>query len=178
MKNNKLLDQSPKETQIEMRELVLPQHTNPQNTIFGGVVMSWVDIAASMCATRFAKCPVVTVHIDSLSFKAPIKVGHHVHIFASINWVGDTSMEIGVKVIGENPISGEKRVTTTAYLTFVALDELGRPTNVPRLRLETEEDKRRFENAKKRVSLRKKFSSEVTNSKKIGPKGAYKKLKK
>lgn len=167
-----------KDAQIEMREMVLPQHTNPQNTIFGGVVMSWVDIAASMCASRFAERPVVTVHIDSLSFKAPIKMGYHVRILAAVNWVGQSSMEIGVKVMGENPLTGESRTTTTAYLTFVALDDLGRPTQVPRLILDSEEERRRFENATKRVQIRKKFFDELKKGKKASTTASAKKNKK
>jgi acyl-CoA hydrolase len=145
---------SVQESQVEMRELVMPHQANPQGTIFGGVVMSWIDMAAAMVATRHSSKPVVTVHIDSISFKAPIKVGHHVLILASLNFVGNTSMEIGVKVISENPILGTREVTTTAYLTFVALDEFSRPTLVPLLNLISSEDKRRNENAKKRLQLR------------------------
>ncbi len=141
---------------IEMREMVMPHHTNPQNTIFGGIVMSWVDLAAAMCAARHANKPVVTIHIDSITFKAPIKVGHHVKVTAKINYVGFSSMEIAVKVISENPITNESRETTSAYLTFIALDELGKPTQVPELILETDEDKKVWEEAKKRVILRKK----------------------
>jgi len=139
------------ECQVEMRELVMPHHTNPQNTIFGGVVMSWVDMAAAMCAQRHTNKTCVTVHIDDISFLAPIRVGEHAVILASINYVGKTSVLVGVKVMAENPRTGESRHTTTAYLTFVALDDIGRPTQVPELELISDEDKRRFEEGKKRV---------------------------
>ncbi len=139
-------------SEIEMRNLVMPNDTNPQNTIFGGVVMSLIDMAAAMVAQRHANRPVVTVHIDDISFMAPIKVGEHVLIKSSINYVGKSSMLVGVKVISENPFTGVTRHTTTAYLTFVALDENGKPTEVNKLLAETPEQIRRFEEGKKRMA--------------------------
>lgn len=146
---------TPSESAVEMREMVMPHHTNPQNTVFGGTVMSWIDIAAAMVAARHCARPVVTAHIDDIDFLAPIKVGYHVLIQASLNYVGKSSMIVGVKVTSENPYTGETRTTTKAYLTFVALDDLGRPVTVPELKPETEEEKRRFENAKIRVAMKK-----------------------
>lgn len=146
---------TPSESAVEMRELVMPNHTNPQNTVFGGTVMSWIDIAAAMVAARHCGRPVVTAHIDDIDFIAPIKVGYHVLVQASLNYVGRTSMIVGVKVTSENPYTGESRTTTKAYLTFVALDDLGRPIEVPELRPETEDELRRFDNAKKRVAMKK-----------------------
>lgn len=146
---------TPAESAVEMREMVMPHHTNPQNTVFGGTVMSWIDIAAAMVAARHCGRPVVTAHIDDIDFIAPIKVGYHVLIQASLNYVGKTSMIVGVKVTSENPYSGEVRTTTKAYLTFVALDDLGKPVLVPELKPVTDEDVRRFENAKKRVQMKK-----------------------
>lgn len=146
---------TPSESSIEMRELVMPNHTNSLNTVFGGTVMSWIDIAAAMVGARHCNRPVVTVHIDEINFIAPIKMGYHVLIQSSLNYVGKTSMTIGVKVTSENPSTGESRVTTKAYLTFVALDDLGRPVEVPGLKPETEDEIRRFENAKKRAESRK-----------------------
>ena len=152
MKKN---SKTPSETAVEMREMVMPNHTNPQNTVFGGTVMSWIDIAAAMVAARHCGRPVVTAHISDIDFIAPIKMGYHVLIRASLNYVGNTSMIVGVKVTSENPYTGESRTTTKAYLTFVALDDLGRPTAVPELTVETEDEIRRFENAKKRVQMKK-----------------------
>jgi acyl-CoA hydrolase len=146
---------TPNESTVEMREMVMPHHTNPQNTVFGGTVMSWIDIAAAMVAARHCGRPVVTAHIDDIDFIAPIKVGYHVLIQASLNYVGKTSMIVGVKVTSENPYTGESRTTTKAYLTFVALDDLGKPVVVPTLEPQTEDEKRRFENAKKRVAMKK-----------------------
>lgn len=141
---------------VEMRQLVMPNHTNPQNSIFGGVVMSWIDMAAAMVAERHSGRPVVTVHIDDISFKAPIKIGDHVLIKASLNYVGKTSMLIGVKVLAENPFTGITRHTTTAYLVFVALDDIGRPLQVNPVIPETEEEKRRFEEGRDRIESMKK----------------------
>ncbi len=156
----KLPNKTPSETAIEMRELVMPSHTNTHGTIFGGTVMSWIDIAAAMVAARHCGKPVVTAHIDDIDFIAPIKMGYHVLIQASLNYVGKSSMIVGVKVTSENPYTGEVRTTTKAYLTFVALDDLGRPHPVPGLTPETPDEIRRFENAKKRVQMKK----EIRNS--------------
>jgi acyl-CoA hydrolase len=146
---------SPSDTSIEMREMVMPNHTNSHGTVFGGTVMGWIDIAAAMVAARHCGRPVVTAHIDDIDFIAPIKMGYHVLIQASLNYVGKTSMIVGVKVTSENPFTGESRTTTKAYLTFVALDDLGRPVEVPGLTPRTDEDLRRFENAKTRVQMKK-----------------------
>lgn len=155
-----LPSKTPSETALEMRELVMPSHTNTHGTIFGGTVMSWIDIAAAMVAARHCGKPVVTAHIDDIDFIAPIKMGYHVLIQASLNYVGKSSMIVGVKVTSENPYTGEVRTTTKAYLTFVALDDLGRPHAVPGLTPETPDEIRRFENAKKRVQMKK----EIRNS--------------
>lgn len=144
------------ESAVEMRFLVMPNDTNPQNSIFGGVVMSWIDMAAAMCAERHSNRPVVTVHVDGISFKAPIKIGDHVLIKASINYVGKTSMLLGVKVIAENPFTGITRHTTTAYLAFVALDDIGRPIQIRGLIPETDDEKRRFEDGRARIEDMKK----------------------
>lgn len=156
---------TPKESAVEMREMVMPNHTNPQNTVFGGTVMGWIDIAAAMVAARYCGRPVVTAHIDDIDFIAPIKVGYHVVIQASLNYVGRTSMIVGVKVTSENPYTGESRTTTKAYLTFVALDDLGRPVEVPGLVPETDDEIRRYENAKKRVQMKKDVRSTLQNKK-------------
>lgn len=153
----KKLPKAPSESSVEMREMVMPNHTNALNTVFGGTVMSWIDIAAAMVAARHCGRPVVTAHIDDIDFIAPIKVGYHVLIQASMNYVGRTSMIVGVKVTSENPYTGEVRKTTKAYLTFVALDDLGRPVEVPGLTPESEDEIRRFENAKLRVEHKKAF---------------------
>jgi acyl-CoA hydrolase len=144
-----------------MTELVLPTDTNALGTIFGGKIMSWIDIAAAMVAGRHARRVVVTASLDAMSFVAPVKVGHFVHIKAAVNSAGRTSMEIGVRVDAENPLTGEMSHTATAYTTFVALDDHGRPTTVAPVLPETDEEKRRFEDAKSRREARIRLAAEL-----------------
>jgi acyl-CoA hydrolase len=127
------------------------------------VVVFVDDVAAAMVAARHCGRPVVTAHIDDIDFIAPIKVGYHVLIQASLNYVGKSSMIVGVKVTSENPYTGEFRTTTKAYLTFVALDDLGRPVEVAGLAPESEDEIRRFENAKKRVQMKKLVRNSLQN---------------
>jgi acyl-CoA hydrolase len=141
-------------SRVEMTELVLPGDTNALGTIFGGKVMQWIDIAASVCGMRHSSGDVVTASIDGLQFLTPIQVGEVVVLRASVNFVGHTSMEIGVRVDAENPRTGERRYTTKAYLTFVALDTKGQPRVVPGLLLENEEDRRRHSDAQARRQSR------------------------
>lgn len=149
------------ESAIEMRQLVMPGDTNALGTIFGGTIMSWMDIAAAMCAQRHAEKSAVTVHISNIDFISPIKLGAQVHLKASINYVGKSSMIIGVRVESENPYTGEVKLTTKAYLTFVAVDENGSPSSVPGLELKTDDDKRRHANALKRLELQKKMGPKL-----------------
>lgn len=137
-------------SQVVMTQLVLPSHTNALDTVFGGTIMSWIDIAAAIAAQRHSNKAVVTASMDQLNFIAPVKKGWVVNLKASINFVSRTSMEVGVKVEAENPLTSELFHTASAYMTFVALDGNGRPTSVPELELITDVEKRRFEAAKKR----------------------------
>jgi acyl-CoA hydrolase len=141
-------------SQVVMTELVLPSHTNALGTIFGGVIMSWIDIAAAIASQRHSGREVVTASLDTLSFIAPVKKGWVVNLKASVNFVSRTSMEIGVRVDAEDPKTGEIFHTASAYTTFVALGADGKPTTVPPLILETDEEKRRNLAAKKRRELR------------------------
>lgn len=154
---------TPADSAVETRHLVMPGNANPFGTAFGGAIASWVDIAASMCAQKHCEKEVVTASIDSLNFKEPIFVGDQVVLKASVNYVGRTSMEVGVKVIRENPLKGISAVTTTAHLTFVALDENKKPSLIPPLNLVTDQDKRRFQNAKIRVQARKELLKKINN---------------
>lgn len=133
-----------------MTELVLPQHTNALGTIFGGVVMGWVDIAAAIAAARYTRSPVVTVSVDHLSFLHPIKIGNIVTIEAVVTYTGKTSIEVEVTVSGENPTEGKKFKTTHAFLTFVAIDKDGTPVVVPPFKPETAAEKERYKAAEKR----------------------------
>lgn len=137
-----------------MTELVLPSHTNALGTIFGGTIMSWIDIAAAICSQRHSGREVVTASIDSLSFVAPVYKGWVVNLKASVNYVSRTSMEVGVRVDAENPKTGELFHTSTAYLTFVAIGSNGKPAPVPGLILENEDQKRRHEAARLRREAR------------------------
>jgi acyl-CoA hydrolase len=137
-----------------MTELVLPVHTNSLGTIFGGVVMSWIDIAAAIAAQRHSRNIVVTASVDALHFVAPIKAGWVANLKASVNYVSRSSMEIGVRVEAENPITGERFHTVTAYLTFVALDANSHPIEIPKVLPETADEKRRYERAQKRREIR------------------------
>lgn len=140
---------------VLMTEIVLPSHTNAHGTIFGGVVMSWIDIAGAIAAGRHARSPVVTVSIDSLHFIAPIKIGFIVTIRADVTYVGKTSMEVEAIVIAENIVTRESRKSTHAFLTYVAVDEFGRPKPVPGLpQPKTAEEKRKAEEAESRHKLR------------------------
>lgn len=142
------------DSRVVMTEMVLPSHTNSLGSIFGGVVMSWIDIAAAIAAQRHARRQVVTASIDALHFVAPVYKGWIVNLKASVNFAAKTSMEIGVRVDAENPITGEKFHTASAYLTFVALDEHFKPTEVPAVIAETSDEKRRFERALQRRQKR------------------------
>jgi len=146
---------SPKESAVETRYLIMPQQANPHGTAFGGAIVAWIDMVAAMAAQRHAGCEVVTAGIDSLVFKEPIRIGDHVILKASINYVGRSSMEVGVQVSREDPYGGNHVIATTAHLTFVALDEKKQPTAVPPILPKTEAEKRRYENAKLRVQARK-----------------------
>ena len=141
-------------SQVVMTQLVLPTHTNALGSIFGGTIMSWIDVAAAIAAQRHSGKEVVTASIDSLSFIAPVYKGWVVNLHASVNFTSRTSMEVGVRVDAENPKTGEVFHTASAYTTFVALGSNGKPTEVPALTLETPDEKRRFEAAKRRREQR------------------------
>lgn len=141
-------------SKVIMTELVLPSHTNSLGTIFGGTVMSWVDIAAAICAQRHSQKQVVTAHMDEMQFVAPVFKGWVVNLKASVNYTGKTSMEIGVRVDAENPTTNEFFHTATAYLTFVALDSHGKPTAVPPILPESKDEIRRHKAAEARRAHR------------------------
>ncbi len=141
-------------SQVVMTQLVLPSHTNALDTIFGGVVMSWIDICAAISAQRHSQKSVVTASIDELNFVAPVKKGWVVNLKSSVNFVSRTSMEVGVRVDAENPRTGEVFHTASAYLTFVAIGENGRSSEVPPLILESDLDRRRHQAAEKRRAHR------------------------
>ena len=130
-------------SRVEMTELVLPKDTNRYGSVFGGRVMELLDICGYIAAVRHARTNLVTASVDHLFFLHPVKLGHIMCLYAQVNAAFNHSMETGVKVFSENPETGVRRHVVSAYLTFAALDEHGRPVKVPPLKLESAEDRRR-----------------------------------
>src|SRR3954468_16181138 len=145
---------TPRSSRVETEQLVLPGLTNTHGTIFGGMMMQWIDIAAGVSAARHAGGPVVTASMDRLHFLDPVLLGEVVTVQAQVNFAGTTSMEVGVRVLAEDRSMTTRRQTTRAFLTFVAVDQQGRPRPVPALTLETAEDRRRNADARARRTLR------------------------
>jgi acyl-CoA hydrolase len=138
----------------EYSEFALPNDANGFGNLLGGKVMHLVDLAGAMAAMRHARMPVVTASIDHMNFLHPVRIGQLVLLRASVNRAFRTSMEVGVKVFVEDLLTGETRHTSSAYLTFVALDEHGNRVPVPPVIPETEDEKRRYEEAGKRRQYR------------------------
>jgi len=139
----------------EMTEIVLPAQTNPLGKLLGGQVMHLVDMVAAMAAHRHSNSYVVTASVDYIDFRNPINLGEIVNLKSQVNRVFRTSMEVGVEVYSENAMTGERKHTTTAYVTFVAIDENSKlPKPVAPLILKTAEEKRRFREAAKRREVR------------------------
>ncbi|RMH21124.1 MAG: acyl-CoA thioesterase [Gemmatimonadetes bacterium] len=161
MSDEVLEPRAPSQSASEITELMMPLHVNNLGNVFGGVVLSMVDKAAALAAMRHAGRPCVTVSIDRVEFNEPIYAGELVTCAAQVNYVGRTSMEVGVCVCAENPITGRRRRTNDCYLTFVALGPDGRPAPVRPLRLETPDEERRFEEGKKRRAARQQLEREL-----------------
>jgi len=138
----------------EIVEAVLPNDANPLGAMLGGRVMHLIDIAGALAAHRHSNSHVVTASVDYLDFRFPIRVGEWIVLKSSVTRVFHTSMEVGVKVFSENILTGERKHTSSAYLTFVAIDAERRPIRVPPLILETEEDRRRHREAAERRRFR------------------------
>lgn len=157
---------SARESEVVMTHLVLPQDANPAGNLHGGVILKHIDTAGGVVAKKHSRTNVVTASIDRMAFKQPAYMGELLTFKASLNHVGTSSMEIGVRVEAENLQTGEVRHTNSAYLTYVALDENAKPTPVPPLKLEDETAKRRFGEAELRRELRKK-ERELENGQKV-----------
>lgn len=142
------------ESIIRMTELVLPHQTNQLGNLLGGELMHWIDICAAMAAAKHSQYICVTASVDSIDFHHPIKLGEAVTLVASVNRVFRTSMEVGVKVFAESFKQGIKKHTNSAYLTFVALNEKGKPVKAIQVLPESEDEKRRFEETLKRREAR------------------------
>ena len=141
-------------SRVTLSQLMHPEHANLLGNVHGGWIMKLVDEAGALACMRHAQKKVVTVAIDSMTFRQPIKIGDLVILNAEVTYAGHTSMEAEVQVVAENPITGERTHTNTAYLVYVALDDEGRPTTVPALLVETVEEKERMEQAKQRQAHR------------------------
>lgn len=155
---------TPRQSEALVSELMMPHQVNNHGHVFGGVVLSMVDRAAGVSAMRHSGCPCVTVSIDRVDFREPIFTGELVTCKAKVNFVGRTSMEIGVRVEAENLLTSRTRHTNTCLLTFVAIDRSHRPVPVPPLRLETEEDRQRFKEGQRRREVRQALDQELGNS--------------
>ncbi|WP_246846742.1 acyl-CoA thioesterase [Leptospira barantonii] len=160
-----MLEKTPTQSAAETRHIVMPDHANHYGTLFGGTLMSWIDMIAVMVAQRHCGQEAVTASVDRLNFIAPISVGDHVLLKASVNYTGKTSLEIGVQVSKENPYEGTTVRATTAYLTFVALNENKIPSPVPQIKPETEAEIRRYKNAVLRQESNRELLRKIRESK-------------
>jgi len=146
---------TPEQTRCVMTQIVMPMHTNGvAGVMFGGVMMQWIDVCAGVAAMRHASGAVLTASIDRLDFLSPVHVGEVVVLSAQVNYTSRTSMEVGCRVETEDMRSQTRRYVTKAYLTFVAVDEHGKPRAVPPLELTTDDDRRRQEEAIQRRTAR------------------------
>lgn len=148
---------------------VLPPDTNSHGTLFGGKLMAYIDDIAAIAATRHARKPVVTASTDSVDFLHPVYEGYTICLEAFVTWTSNTSMEVFVKAVTENLLTGDRKVCTTAFITMVALDENNKPTPVPDVYPETEEQKWLYNSAAERAEYRKKRRTDSKNlAKKFG----------
>jgi len=145
---------SPSESATTVAHIMMPMDANVAGNVFGGSILRLIDEVASIVAYRHARKNIVTASIDRMDFFSPVFIGDLLRLTASINYVHKTSMEIGVRVEAENPVSGQVRHTGTCFLTHVALDKNGKPTPVPPLKLETDDEKRRWSEADVRRKIR------------------------
>ncbi len=143
-----------KESRTEMSQFMMPQHANVAGLVHGGAILSIADNVAYVCAARHAGPNCVTVSVDKVNFHQPVQIGEVVTFLASVNYVGRSSMEIGIKIFAEDLKTGTKRHTNSCYFTMVRLDPVSRrPVEVPRLIPETEEEKRRYLEGQKRREI-------------------------
>ena len=149
-----MVPKSSLESRITLTQVMGPNTANNHGNVHGGIIMKICDEAGGMAAAKHARNVAVTVTVDSMSFLSPVHLGDLLTVSAEVTWVGRTSMETKVVVTAEKVITGEVTHTNTAYFVYVALNKKGRPTPVPPLLLETEEDKRRFEQGANRQAYR------------------------
>lgn len=144
----------PSESRIVLNTLMMPQHANHFGNVHGGIIMKLADEAAAIAAMRHAQKPCVTVAMDSMTFRQPVHIGEIVTCTASITYTHRSSMEVSVEVNAEEPMSGKHTHTNSAHLVFVALDADGRPSTVPEVLLQSDEERAAYAQAEKRQRLR------------------------
>ncbi len=154
MTEEMLLPRPVRDSQSEMAELVLPNDANPLGALLGGRLMHWIDLAGAMAIHRHARSYAVTASVDHIDFLVPVRVGDLVILRSSVNRAFHTSAEVGVKVFVENYIADTSQHVASAYLTFVAVDALGNRLKVPAVVPETNEQRRRYDDAGKRREIR------------------------
>lgn len=154
MSNDPLVARAVSDSQSEMAEIVLPNDANPLGSLLGGRLLHWIDLAGAMAAHRHSRNYVVTASFDHTDFLVPVRVGDLVILRSSVNRVFHTSMEVGVKVYVENYIADTSQHVASAYLTFVAVDAAGKHLKVPAVVPETDEQRRRYDDAGRRRELR------------------------
>lgn len=152
--SDSLTPKSMRASRVTISQLMHPEHANLLGNVHGGWIMKLVDEAGALACMRHAQRKVVTVAIDSMTFRQPIKIGDLIILNAEVTYTGRTSMEAEVQVLAENPVTGEQTYTNNAYLVYVALDDDGKPTAVPSLKAETDNEKRQMEQAKTRQERR------------------------
>ena len=154
MNDETLIARPVRDSQSEMAELVLPNDANPLGALLGGRLMHWIDLAGAMAAHRHSRSYAVTASVDHIDFLVPVRVGDLVILRSSVNRVFHTSMEVGVKVFVENYIADTSQHAASAHLTFVAVDAEGNHLRVPPVIPETDEQRRRYEDAGRRREIR------------------------
>ena len=152
--NSSVHEKSPSESNAEVIVRMFPSDANPAGNVFGGEILKHIDMVAGIVAQRHSQSNAVTVSMDSVSFLKPVFVGNVLKLNARINYVHNSSMEIEVKVESEDIVTGIRTITGTAFVTFVGLDTNGKPMQVPKLSLKTDEDRTKFEEGKIRMEQR------------------------
>ena len=152
--DSSIREKSPSESHAEVIVRMFPSDANPAGNVFGGEILKHIDMVAGIVAQRHSQSNAVTVSMDSVSFLKPVFVGNVLKLNARINYVHNSSMEIEVKVEAEDIVTGIRTITGTAFVTFVGLDANGKPMQVPKLALKTDEDRTKFEEGKIRMEKR------------------------
>ena len=152
--NTNVYEKSPSESHAEVIVRMFPSDANPAGNVFGGEILKNIDMVAGIVAQRHSQSNAVTVSLDSVNFLKPVFVGNVLSLNARINYVHNSSMEIEIKAEAEDIVTGIRTVTATAFVTFIALDQNGKPLSVPKLALKTDEDRVKFEEGKSRMETR------------------------